>query len=29
MYLKRFNFDGKLQEWIDKIIIPSDDRKSM
>lgn len=23
-YLKRFNFEGKLQEWIDKIIIPSD-----
>ena len=23
-YLKRFNFDGKLQEWIDKIIIPSE-----
>lgn len=23
-YLKKFNFDGKLQEWIDKIIIPSD-----
>ena len=23
-YLKRFNFDGKLQEWIDKIIIPTD-----
>ena len=23
-YLKRFNFDGKLQEWIDKIIIPND-----
>jgi DNA mismatch repair protein MutS2 len=27
MYLKRFNFDGKLQEWIDKIIIPSDVEK--
>lgn len=24
LYLKRFNFDGKLQEWIDKIIIPND-----
>lgn len=23
-YLKRFNFEGKLQEWIDKIIIPND-----
>ncbi|MFK2821537.1 endonuclease MutS2 [Arcobacter sp. YIC-80] len=23
-YLKRFNFEGKLQEWIDKIIIPSE-----
>ncbi len=23
-YLKRFNFEGKLQEWIDKIIIPID-----
>ncbi|APW65560.1 MULTISPECIES: endonuclease MutS2 [Arcobacteraceae] len=23
-YLKRFSFDGKLQEWIDKIIIPND-----
>jgi DNA mismatch repair protein MutS2 len=23
-YLKRFNFDGKLQEWIDKIIIPNE-----
>ncbi|WP_121626749.1 endonuclease MutS2 [Poseidonibacter antarcticus] len=23
-YLKRFNFDGKLQEWIDKIIIPDE-----
>ena len=23
-YLKRFEFDGKLQEWIDKVIIPSD-----
>ncbi|MGB6328829.1 MAG: endonuclease MutS2 [Halarcobacter sp.] len=23
-YLKRFNFDGKLQEWINKIIIPSE-----
>lgn len=23
-YLKRFNFDGKMQEWIDKIIIPKD-----
>ena len=27
IYLKRFNFDGKLQEWIDKIIIPSDIEK--
>ena len=27
MYLKRFNFDGKLQEWINKIIIPSDIQK--
>ena len=27
MYLKRFNFDGKLQEWIDKIIIPEDIEK--
>jgi len=27
MYLKRFNFDGKLKEWIDKIIIPSDIEK--
>jgi DNA mismatch repair protein MutS2 len=27
MYLKRFNFDGKLQEWIDKIIIPADIEK--
>jgi len=27
MYLKRFNFDGKLQEWIDRIIIPSDVEK--
>lgn len=24
LYLKRFNFDGKLQEWLDKILIPSD-----
>jgi len=24
MYLRRFNFEGKLQEWIDKIIIPQD-----
>lgn len=24
LYLKRFNFEGKLKEWIDKIIIPSD-----
>ncbi len=23
-YLKRFNFDGKLQEWIDKVIIPDE-----
>ena len=23
-YLKRFNFEGKLGEWIDKIIIPKD-----
>lgn len=23
-YLKRYNFDGKLQEWIDKILIPED-----
>ena len=23
-YLKRFNFDGKLAEWLDKIIIPND-----
>jgi len=23
-YLKKFSFEGKLQEWIDKIIIPSD-----
>ncbi|UTJ07815.1 endonuclease MutS2 [Arcobacter roscoffensis] len=23
-YLRRFNFEGKLQEWIDKIIIPKD-----
>ncbi len=23
-YLKRFNFDGKLQEWIDKIIVPDE-----
>ena len=23
-YLKKFTFDGKLQEWIDKIIIPSE-----
>lgn len=23
-YLKEFNFEGKLQEWMDKIIIPSD-----
>ncbi len=27
LYLKRFNFDGKLQEWIDKIIIPADVEK--
>jgi DNA mismatch repair protein MutS2 len=27
MYLKRFNFDGKLQEWIDKVIIPADIEK--
>lgn len=26
-YLKRFNFEGKLQEWIDKIIIPSEIEK--
>jgi len=24
LYLKRFNFEGKLAQWIDKIIIPSD-----
>jgi DNA mismatch repair protein MutS2 len=23
-YLKKFNFDGKLAEWIDKIVIPND-----
>ncbi|QKF81820.1 endonuclease MutS2 [Halarcobacter ebronensis] len=23
-YLKKFNFEGKLQEWIDKIVIPTD-----
>lgn len=23
-YLKKFNFDGKLQEWIDKIIVPQE-----
>ncbi|MGE3593438.1 MAG: endonuclease MutS2, partial [Arcobacter sp.] len=23
-YLKRFNFDGKMLEWLDKIIIPTD-----
>jgi DNA mismatch repair protein MutS2 len=23
-YLKRFNFDGKMLEWLDKIIIPND-----
>jgi len=23
-YLKKFNFDGKLQEWIDKIIVPNE-----
>ena len=23
-YLKRFNFDGKLSEWLDKIVIPTD-----
>lgn len=26
-YLKRFNFEGKLQDWINKIIIPSDIEK--
>ena len=26
-YLKRFNFEGKLQEWIDKIIVPTDVEK--
>ena len=26
-YLKRFNFDGKLQEWIDKIVVPLDVEK--
>ena len=24
LYLKRFNFEGKLLEWIDKIVIPND-----
>ena len=24
LYLKRFNFEGKLLEWMDKIIIPND-----
>jgi hypothetical protein len=24
LYLKRFNFEGKLFEWMDKIIIPND-----
>ncbi len=24
LYLKKFNFEGKLQEWIDKISIPTD-----
>ncbi|AXH14898.1 endonuclease MutS2 [Malaciobacter mytili LMG 24559] len=24
LYLKRFSFEGKLKEWIDKIIIPED-----
>lgn len=24
LYLKRFTFEGKLQEWIDKIIIPNE-----
>ena len=24
LYLKRFNFEGKIDEWISKIIIPSD-----
>ncbi|MDX4069097.1 endonuclease MutS2 [Aliarcobacter skirrowii] len=24
LYLKRFNFEGKLFEWIDKIVIPND-----
>ena len=23
-YLRKFNFDGKLAEWIDKIVIPND-----
>ncbi|MCP4970908.1 MAG: endonuclease MutS2 [Arcobacter sp.] len=27
IYLKRFNFEGKLQEWIDKIIIPEEINK--
>ncbi len=26
-YLRRFNFEGKLQEWIDKIIIPAEINK--
>lgn len=26
-YLRRFNFEGKLQEWIDKIIIPTEINK--
>ncbi|AXX92244.1 endonuclease MutS2 [Malaciobacter molluscorum LMG 25693] len=24
LYLKRFNFEGKLKEWIDKIVVPND-----
>ncbi|RXJ88037.1 endonuclease MutS2 [Arcobacter sp. CECT 8985] len=24
LYLKKFNFEGKLKEWIDKIVIPDD-----
>lgn len=27
LYLKRFNFEGKLSEWIDKIIIPEEIKK--
>ncbi len=27
-YLKRFNFEGKLAEWIDKIIIPNEIEKT-